>query len=107
MGPWNDISFQLLPDTIFSKTIVAGDFNGHSPQWGYADYNNTGRAIEELCGKTNLSLLQDEDSPPTLLFRVNKKTYRPDLTMVSSDLLHRHSIDVLNGVGSDHRPIPM
>ena len=85
--------------------MIAGDFNGHSPQWGYKDHSPTGKAIEELCSSTNLTVLQDEESPPTLLFRVNKKTYRPDLTIVSSDLLHRHTIDVLNGVGSDHRPI--
>ena len=103
--PWNDISFHPLQDTVYTKTIIAGDFNGHSPQWGYADHNNTGKAIEEFCERTNLSLLQDEDSPPTLLFRVNKKTYRPDLTMVSSDLLNRYTIEVLDDVGSDHRPI--
>ena len=103
--PWNHLNFNSIPDIIFSKSVIAGDFNGHSPQWGYKDYNHTGKAIEELCRTTNLSVLQDENSPPTLLFRVNNKTYRPDLTMVSSDLLHRHSIDVLNGVGSDHRPI--
>ena len=103
--PWNHFNFSNFPEIIFNKTVIAGDFNGHSPQWGYKDYNPTGKAIEELCSSTNLTVLQDEESTPTLLFRVNKKTYRPDLTIVSSDLLHRHTIDVLNGVGSDHRPI--
>ena len=73
--------------------------------WGYTDENKTGKAIIEICESTNLSLLQDESSPPTLLHRVTKKTYRPDLTMISSDLLNNYTVEVLNDVGSDHRPI--
>ena len=103
--PWNNFNFSSFPDMIFTKTVIAGDFNGHSPQWGYSNHNPTGKAIEEQCGSTNLTLLQNDESPATLLFRVNKKTYRPDLTIVSSDLLHRHTMHVLDGVGSDHRPI--
>ena len=103
--PWNNCAFTPLTNTIFQNTIVAGDFNGHSPMWGYSDENKTGKAIEELCGSTNLSLLQDENSPPTLLHRASKKTFRPDLTMISSDLLNKHTVEVLADVGSDHRPI--
>ena len=103
--PWNHLSFQSFTDPIYQKTIIAGDLNGHSPEWGYSDHNPTGKAVEELCESTNLTLLQDENSTPTLLFKVNKKTYRPDLTILSSDLLNRHSIKVLDGVDSDHQPI--
>ncbi len=103
--PWNNITFDSIPEVNFEKTVVAGDFNGHSPEWGYTDHNNSGKAVEELCERTNLCLLQDENSEPTLLFKVNKKTYRPDLTMISSDLLNRYTVDVLDSVGSDHRPI--
>ena len=104
--PWNTVSFNSIIETNLKKTIVAGDFNGHSPEWGYENYNNTGKVIEDLCESTNLTVLQDENSPPTLLFKVNKKGYRPDLTMISSDLLNRHTVDVLGMVGnSDHRPI--
>ena len=74
--PWNDCHLRSIPVAVFQKTIIAGVFNGHWPGWGYQDLNNTGKTIEELCGNTNLSLLQNEESPPTLLFRVNKKTYR-------------------------------
>ena len=104
--PRNDFTFKSIPASIFQKTIVAGDFNGHSPRWGYMDSNRTGRAIEELCETSNLNLLQDENSPPTLLHKVTKKLYRPDLTMVSSDLLNRYTVEVLDIIGqSDHRPI--
>ena len=104
--PWNTVSFNSIIETNLKKTIVADDFNGHSPEWGYENYNNTGKVIEDLCESTNRTVLQDENSPPTLLFKVNKKGYRPDLTMISSDLLNRHTVDVLGMVGnSDHRPI--
>ena len=103
--PWNNFFFETLSEPIYQKTIIAGDLNGHSPEWGYSDLNPTGKAVEELCESTNLTLLQDQNSTPTLLFKVNKKTYRPDLTILSSDLLNRHSIKVLDAVDSDHRPI--
>ena len=104
--PWNTLSFNSISQSNLQKTIVAGDFNGHSPEWGYEDLNKSGKVIEELCESSNLTVLQDENSPPTLLFKVNKQSYRPDLTMISSDLLNRHTIDVLGMVGnSDHRPI--
>ena len=104
--PWNDFQFKSIPAQVFQKSVIAGDINGHSPGWGYEDYNKTGRAVEELCGTSNLTLLQDRDSPPTLLHRVTKKLYRPDLTMISSDLLNRYSIEVLaDKMGSDHSPI--
>ena len=103
--PWNDFHFKFIPTTVFQKTIITGDFNGHSPRWGYQDLNNTGRALEEINESTNLTILQDENSTPTLLFKVNKKTYRPDLTLASSDLLNRCTEDVLDCIGSDHRPV--
>ena len=28
-------SFSFLTDSTYTKTVLAGDFNGHSPQWGY------------------------------------------------------------------------
>ena len=93
-------------ETQFSKTIVGGDFNGHSPSWGYKDLNETGKEIESFCNSTNLCLLQDSSSPPTLFHRAHKTSSRPDLTMVSADLLLKIQTEVLAGIGSsDHFPI--
>ena len=96
-----------FPDTrvTFNKTILTGDFNGHSPLWGYEDTNDTGRRIEELCSSTNLILLQDENSPKTLLHKVHGTLHRPDLTLVSADLEHQTSEELLRDTSSDHRPI--
>ena len=93
------------PTTTFSKTVLAGDFNGHSPLWGYVDTDNTGKKIEELCNSTNLCLLQDENSPPSLLHRCHGTLHRPDLTLVSGDLENHSSEELLEDISSDHRPI--
>ena len=92
-----------LQDTMYRNTIVAGDFNGHSPLWGYQDTNGSGKYIEELNETTNLIIQQDCNSTPTLLHKVSKTLSRPDLTLVSSDL--DVLCTVLPDMGSDHRPI--
>ena len=92
-------------DTTLHKTVLAGDFNGHSQLWGYRDLNDTGKKIEELCASTNLMLLQDENSPPTLLHKAHGTLHRPDLTLVSADLEQHCTEELLRDTGSDHRPI--
>ena len=87
------------------KTIIAGDFNAHSPSLGYTNYNPRGHEIEELCHSTNLCMLQNKDTTPTLLHRAHGTTSRPDLTFVTADIKEHTSMQVLDGVGSDHRPI--
>ena len=96
----------ILDSCIYKKTIIAGDFNGHSPQWGYSDMNKTGRAVEELCSSTNFCLVQSPTTTPTLHHKVHKTLHRPDLTLVSSDLLNKYQYEVIGGIGnSDHRPM--
>ena len=91
---------------VLKKTILAGDFNGHSPQWGYPDLNNTGKVVEEVCCSTNLCLVEDSSTQPTLMHRVHKTLHRPDLTLVSSDLLNNYEYEVIDGIGdSDHLPM--
>ena len=92
-----------LQESIYKNTIVAGDFNGHSPLWGYQDTNNTGKFVEELHETTNLILQQNSNTAPTLLHKASSTLSTPDLTMVSSDLDPLYTL--LPGMGSDHRPI--
>ena len=103
--PANNLSLNLLTDTEYNRTIVAGDFNGHSTSWGYSDTNQSGRTLEDACSTTNFFIVQDSSSPPTLLHRAHNTLSRPDLTVLSSDLLHKYSTQVTDGIGSDHRPI--
>ncbi|GFR81082.1 RNA-directed DNA polymerase from mobile element jockey [Elysia marginata] len=103
--PANNYNPAHLNDTEYHQTILAGDFNGRSPLWGYKDHNKTDEALENISNTTNLIILQDRDSPPTLLHRANSTLSRPDLTILSSDLHHKHNIQVLDDIGSDHLPI--
>ena len=103
--PKTTCDFSFLQAAQYEKTICAGDFNGHSPEWGYPDHNNTGTRIEELCESSNLSVLQNANSPPTLLHRAHLTLSRPDLTICSSDIENSCRIEVIDGMGSDHRPI--
>ena len=102
--PGKTFNFPVL-DTTFVKTVLAGDLNGHSHLWGYRDLNDTGRKIEELCTSTNLMLLQDQNSPPTLLHKAHGTLHRPDLTLVSADLEQHCTEELLRDTGSDHRPV--
>ena len=102
--PKEALNLPDIQETVYHNTILAGDFNGHSPQWGYPNFNRTGHIIEELCGSTNLTVLQNKDSQPTLLHRRHLTLSRPDLTISSADLLDTCHIETLNDIGSDHRP---
>ena len=91
--------------TLYQKTILAGDFNGHSELWGYKDQNLTGKFIETFCNVTNLICIQDKESPPTLFHKVHKILSRPDLTLISADLMPKLTTEVTDGIGSsDHFP---
>ncbi|RUS71513.1 hypothetical protein EGW08_020726 [Elysia chlorotica] len=48
--PTSICQIDSLHETMYNRTIIAGDFNGHSPQWGYTDTNGTGKYLEELHG---------------------------------------------------------
>ena len=87
------------------KTVIAGDFNAHLPSLGYPDYNFRGNEVEELTNSTNLLMLQNKETPPSFYSRTHGTTSRPDLTFVSADLLEKTDFEVLDDVGSDHRPI--
>ena len=104
-SPKYECKLPNLQDSIYRKTILAGDFNGHSPLWGYSDYNNTGKFVEKLCGATNLYVHQTPETKATLLHRAHLTLHRPDLTILSADLENICQVEVLDDIGSDHRPI--
>ena len=94
-----------LEEVIFRKTIVAGDFNAHLPSLGYPNYNQRGHQIESLLNSTNLCLSQDITTETTFFHRRHGTCSRPDLTMISSDIFDETSVQVLDDIGSDHKPI--
>ena len=79
------------------NTIYTGDFNGHSPLWGYPDHNATGHIIEDMLTASNLILLYDEAETPTLYHRSTGTTSTPDLNQVSAaDIVNKTRYTVLS-----------
>ena len=69
------------------------------------DYNFRGHEVEDLVNGSNLLMLQNKETPPSFYSRTHGTTSRPDLTFVSADILDNTDLEVLDDVGSDHRPI--
>ncbi|GFS22630.1 ATP-binding cassette sub-family A member 1, partial [Elysia marginata] len=49
--------------------------------------------------------LEIDNQPLVTFYRAHNTLSRPDLTILSSDLHHKHNIQVLDDIGSDHLPI--
>ena len=62
------VAFVLPPDLIAKDqtTIVAGDFNSHSVEWGYEVDDEDGEAVASWAINNNLDLLYDAKDPPNL-----------------------------------------
>ena len=75
---WSDAGM-VLQETTYWRSIIASDFNAHTPSLSYDNFNRRGRDLEELCNSSNLILKQDMESKPTLLQKAQKTTSRPDL----------------------------
>ena len=86
--PTKDLTLDVDPGVI-SRMIIGGDFNAHSPAWGYSAHNRAGLTLE-----STFVLLEDTDTPPTLLHSRSGDETRPDLTFVSADLVGSLSMQV-------------
>ncbi|GFR87740.1 hypothetical protein ElyMa_000754100 [Elysia marginata] len=62
-------------------------------------------ATKITTGQARPSKTYHTQQTPTLLHRANNTLSRPDLTILSSDLRHKHNIQALDDIGSDHLPI--
>ena len=88
------------------RCIVLGDFNSHSPSWGYPDLDLRGEEIENWQIENRLLLLNHPDDQPTFYSRRWRSTTTPDLGFSTDDIEKSTSRTVLDQLaGSDHRPI--
>jgi ribonuclease HI len=88
-----------------SRHLIMGDFNSHSPSWGYATTDQKGEDIEDWMAESRLILINQPDDKPTCYSRVWKTMSTPDLAMATDDI-HRHTTRIINSQlgGSDHLP---
>ena len=89
-----------------SRCLVLGDFNSHSPSWGYDNLDRRGEEIEDWMMETKLQLIYDENDADTYFSRAWRTTSSPDLTFASEDLEYKIKREVEPQLGgSDHKPI--
>ena len=88
------------------RHLVVGDFNSHSPSWGYKDMDTRGEEIEDWMMENKLTLINHPDDKPTCYSRAWKTCSTPDLAIATEEI-HRLSSRTVSSQlgGSDHLPV--
>ena len=66
--------------------IITGDFNSHSPSWGYEQLNNKGEEEVNWITENRLILINKPDDPDTFYSRTWRTTSTPDLAIATDDI---------------------
>ena len=90
------------------KHLIVGDFNSHSPAWGYDSTDARGEELQDWMMDNQLVLINKPDDKPSYYSRAWKTTSTPDLAFATEDIQKR-AIRVVNSQvgGSDHLPITL
>ena len=100
-----ELQLHTLPLTN-QNLLIAGDFNSHSPSWGYPDLNNRGEQMEDWMIENKLILVNRPDDRPTCFSRAWKTTSTPDLAITTEDIQKICDRTVCSQLGgSDHLPV--
>jgi hypothetical protein len=83
---------------------MIGDFNAHSPKWGYKDTNAAGKEMKDLLNTSILELIYNDTDPSTHL-HFNGAQTTPDLLLVSSDISASTKRIIPDHPGSGHKPV--
>ncbi|CAH0729550.1 unnamed protein product, partial [Brenthis ino] len=84
------------------KTIIAGDFNGHHPNWSSKEDTRGNQIFDSILENNFITINDGTDTRIKLVNGVIQKT-SPDLTSVSTDLAFKFKWEVINeNLGSDH-----
>nr|KAG5697608.1 hypothetical protein BaRGS_001033 [Batillaria attramentaria] len=89
-----------------SRHLVVGDFNSHSPSWGYEELDSRGEEVEDWMMENQIVLINKPDDKPTCYSRAWKTSSTPDLAIATDDI-HRLSTRAVSTQlgGSDHLPV--
>lgn len=89
-----------------TKHLIVGDFNSHSPSWGYSTMDPRGEEVEDWMAENQLILINKPDDDATFFSRAWKTISSPDIAMATDDIqgLTERSVHPQLG-GSDHLPI--
>ena len=104
-SPEKELNLFSLPTTD-ENLVILGDFNSHSPSWGYEEMNTRGEQVEDWMIEKNLLLINKPSDPPTFWSRTWKKSTCPDLAFATENLEKIAERTVSDQLGSsDHRPV--
>ncbi|GFS06027.1 hypothetical protein ElyMa_001214200 [Elysia marginata] len=81
--------FQFEPQVKQDNFIVVGDFNSHSPSWGYKDLDSKGEKVEDWAIDNQLVLLNRADDPPTFTSMTWRTSSTPDIAFATDDIQGR------------------
>ena len=85
--------------------IITGDFNSHSPSWGYGQVNSKGEEVENWITENRVIPINKPDDPDTFYSRTWRTT-TPDLAIATDDIQGIAEREVSSQLGdSDHRPV--
>ena len=103
--PNKAINLQILQPNSENWMIV-GDFNSHSPSWGYPSINAKGEEVEHWIVSNRLVLINTPTDPPTFYSRVWKTTSTPDIAIATDNIQKIAKREVSEQLGgSDHTPV--
>ena len=88
------------------RWIIMGDFNSHSPSWGYPDLDPKGDEVKDSIITNQMVLINRLDEPHTYYSRAWRKASCPDLAFTTNDvakITERHVEQQLGG--SDLKPV--
>ena len=83
-----------------------GDFNSHTPIWGYPNLDPKGDEVKDWIITNQMVLINRPDEPHTYYSRAWRKTSCPDIAITTDDvakITKRHVEQQLGG--SDHKPV--
>ena len=103
--PSRAINLQILQPNSEDWMIV-GDFNSHSPSWGYPSFDAKGEEVEHWIVSNRLVLINTPTDPPTFYSRVWKTTSTPDIAIATDNIQKIAKREVSEQLGgSDHKPV--
>nr|XP_024218441.1 uncharacterized protein LOC112211272 [Halyomorpha halys] len=89
--PRNKCDLSWLENLWDNQTLVMGDFNAHSPRWGYKSSDTTGSIVENFIDSRPVVYIENADKEPTFFAYNGQKTH-PDLVLSHPRLENKLSL---------------
>ncbi|XP_066904650.1 serine/threonine-protein phosphatase 6 regulatory ankyrin repeat subunit A-like, partial [Halyomorpha halys] len=102
--PKNKCDLSWLENLWDNQTLVMGDFNAHSPRWGYKSADTKGNIVENFIGSGPVVYIENADKEPTFFANNGQQTH-PDLVLSHPRLENKLSLKLYQAPGSSGHSI--